>query len=514
MSSFKEIGQYSETRVPDNLRQGGIPESLEFSVRPVEYRIRPLSQQGSVSEVSEHDLSPILLKPSELADISIPQIESLQLGMETEFNIIDNQANPANLYGDDFIYPEGSNIKFSNNGTPWILDSLNASPECLRFQVELNACPDNNPFQVIKTNLRQQQDLIANLEAHELLLLPTGLSGYKLEKSWSNVPPHPYVAAIHQHSIGKEGSAFDGMSLQHHVDLKPYGGNLDHALYIGNSYNNLLASMLAALSTSSPFWRGEITPNFSNREYARNKLKTRGGIQAVDYPIDGEGYLAHANRLIKAGAIPVPERAGSYADRIGNGSHRDFRPKISLGTAEFGSCDMHPNPLLNVANIIILRKFVHKISEDYEKGIPLPKFLEPIEPIKRVNNRVNANKFGNNSRFLTATGTYHISELWQDFFTWIAGANAYDHDIAFAESAVNMALDRQAPLGRNEHALEDYFDPRKPETFLRGNFATVMKEHASSCKGSRKEVIRQTNLAIANNYKNFISSGNCFNLLE
>ena len=507
MAGFKEAGQFSEVQVPPEYRDGGINMVEGYSVRHPNFRLRPDTQVETQDCVSAKDLDPVLLIPDQMKGLRLPENPStVYMGMEVEFSVIDIQGAPADLYGKDKIVRSNGNLQIDSTGNPWEIDFLGGSPECLRNQIEINAPKSSGALEMVSETIKRQQELIRRADQRGFMLLPTGLYGLKLKPGWDNVPPHPYIMKVHYHSLGSGGQTFDGMSIQHHVDLTDYGGSLEHALYIGNQYNNLLASMLAGLTTSSPFHNGQITGLYSNRESARHTLATRGGVQATDYQLDGKAFIQNANRLIKAGVIPVPERGGNYLDSVGNGSHKDYRPKISLCTGEFCACDMTPNPLLQAAEGVILRRFVHKMTEYFVQQEPLPRFLGRLSPEDRIYNRDSVSISGNNAVLRTAAGNMHISETWSNMQNWLWESDSFDSlDANLSHTAVDMALDVRYLDGSGEDEVANYFDMRS-QAFMRGNFSAIMIGYAKTVEGKQETKINKTNLEVARRYREFILS--------
>src|SRR5687768_4485844 len=107
MASFKEVGQFKQPSfvIPDNLRQGGVDLERGFSVRPEGFRLRPLNEQNTTSEVSAHDIVPIKLHPGELKNVELPRVQDINLGTELEFMVLDGQTgHPVSLYANDEVY--------------------------------------------------------------------------------------------------------------------------------------------------------------------------------------------------------------------------------------------------------------------------------------------------------------------------------------------------------------------------------------------------------------------------
>jgi len=496
---FKEAGEFSQAYVPDTVRNGGVyfdqKGHAEYSVNHQNFRLRVRGQEQTEVEVSTQDIKPIKIHPGKVVPNEIPLSQEITCGLEAEFMILDSDGNTADLYGGNRVFINGKDrpeIDYSGEHE-WLIDTLGVSPEGLRFQAEVNTEPGRTWEELEYNTLLRLRNVYLACRKHNLYLLPTGLLGEKLEKDWNNISAHPYILKIHSHGLRGTALNFDSNTVQAHADLRPFGSS-DFGLYAANIYNNGLATLHNAISVSSPFWGGRITNNLSNREFARNKLSTVGGVQG-DVPVNGNMLLQVGDQLVRSGKIPVPERAF--------GSHSDTRPaKLTTGTFEAGSADMTGNVDYWFAQAFINRQFLIKIAEHLKNDLPVPPFMEKTDFETRKGNRWNSAHFGPNFNIKIANGAIGIREVWNSFFIW-AEPNHVDSDWEKSKDAVLCMLSSTKSASYGERAIEAYFDTNNQDTYLKGNLAEAMLTYAQSLAPMKEgKKIRLTNKEVATHFMN------------
>jgi gamma-glutamyl:cysteine ligase YbdK (ATP-grasp superfamily) len=301
--------------------------------------------------------------------------------------------------------------------------------------------------------------------------------------------------------LGTSGLDFDANTVQAHVNLVPFGRVAELGIYVANNYNAVLATLFNAVATSAPFWKGETTGRLSNREQARNNLSTIGGVQD-NLPLDAHLHLMRGHDLMQRGKIPAPERAGSFRDDPGNGSHKDTRPaKYSTGTIEFGAADMVPNVDFWIVQMIILRQFTWKMAQTVidDQALPFPSILSEVSFEQRVKNRREAALYGNQAQLITSSGKRSVNELWNIFFKWVR-PHYVDNDWNRAEETMYRML--QFNSG-NQYCLESYFNDDSA-AYMRGNVGQLMQNQTIYLHGDDEYKIKQTNKILAKNFMEYL----------
>lgn len=474
---FKEAGEFIPATVDDSVQGGGVyfdqKGFAEYSVNHPNFRLRVRGQEDTEELVSAQDIKPILLHPNPEAPREIPKPWEVNCGLEAEFFVLDSQGNPVDLYGGDRVFINGKDKPEIDDAdsSEWLIDKLGASPEGLRFQAEINVDPASSWEELEKNTLTKLKSVYLACLEHNVYLDPSALSGMRLDGSdWNLISTHPYILKIHSHGLHGTALNFDANTVQAHVDLAPFGSSSDFAIYSGNIFNREMATMLHAISVSAPFWQGRITDNLSNREFSRNRLSTRGGVQA-DVPFSGEQLIHEGDRLVRNGQIPVPERAAR--------SHNDFRPKYTTGTLEVGSADMTANIDFWFAQAFAQKQFVLKLAEHLREGEPLPRFLQPTDFETRKQNRHNSSRFGPNANLRLTRGDIAVRDAWRHFFEWAKPQDIDESWEKTVETISNMLSETTASRF-GIRALEAYFDRQNPKTYMKGNLAEAQRAYAGA----------------------------------
>lgn len=486
--------------VPADVWQGGVWETDKGTVyvKTELQRLRPWDELESRSEVRQGDLVPVKLHPQEVSRVTLPEsVEQVTMGLEVEFSVIDAVTGElVDLCGGDKVFTVHSDgqVEMEETGKDWLLDELGLSPEAIRYIGEMNVEPSQSWDEAHTNILKALVPIAQACREHNVLLLPTGLAGEPLEKSWENICPHPYISWNHKFGVHESALDLDIACIQSHVDLKDFGSGAEYGLFVGNLYNRMLASMFTAVSTSGPFLNGEITSLYSNREAKRQTLSPSGGVLPIDIPTDIIGQ--HFNlgvELSLQNRIPVPERAGYKDHNDGISAHNDNRTKYSTGTEEFGAADAHPNIDFWISKMIITRQFVYRIAEAIKNNERLPHVLQPTTPETRISNRQQAIEQGNKALFKTSNGTKDQDQLWSEFFNWLRQTQSLDPDLVRAEYTIYKMLD-QTPL-----YSDDYQDV-KSDRYMRGNTSVILNQVAMLTSGNSLSKIRKANLELAQGF--------------
>lgn len=497
MAGFKDAGQFTPTTLslsPELVSSGGIDFDNLVAVKHPNFRLRRPDQMHTRESVSQHDLTPIKAYPKGLSSVTVPEPHSVLMGIEFEFTAIDLTGNPVSLYGRDCARqsPEGITLDLQEN--LWPIDEIpGLSPEGLKFQAEI-AAPPGTTFTEMRTNLQRILGPVATaFQNRNWLMLPTGLSGLSLDQDFANISPHLYIGDIMTHGLDGSAKRFDSGATQGHVDHGPFGSSLEFLIHCGNAYNGVLATMLNALFLSAPFYQGKADHHLSHREQARRSISTHGGVQD-NIPVSGWDFLARGHRQVASGKKPVPERAGGG---LSNGSHNDFRPKLSTGTGEHGSTDSHPNIDLWIAQCLILRRFTEKLAEIVTSDSDsLPSFLTNDSFPTRAANRDAVARWGPDAALRTTAGKLTVRKAWNHFFTWASPPDSHP-DWDHTQDIVQRTLAPSAP------DVESYFDPASPH-YLHGIIANTMLEEFSKRNGPEEESIKQVNVAVAQGFMGLV----------
>lgn len=494
MAGFKEAGQFIPTQVPPEVQNGGVyynqeTSTYDYSVRHPNFRLRTNGDKDTQSHVSSTDIDPIKLQPSNGQQLRLPDTPQLK-GIEAEFTIIDSvTGEPFDLYSNWRVSKNNGHVAIESSGIDtWLIDEIGLGPEALRWQGELAIKPATSWDELNSIILSDLLLTVDVLQERGLLLLPTGLSGEYLEKDWNNSATHTYITSI-QEVLKKTALDFDACGIQSHNDLAPYNGGIEHGLRVANIYNPVYATMVNALATSAPFWKGEINGRYSYRENARNKLSTNSGVQA-DVIVDGHKFLEVGDFLIKRGLIPVPERA--------YGANKDTRPaKLTTGTFEAASPDMTGNIDFWIAQTVLNEHLITRFTKAQLNGEEIPSFLLGTSFKQRRENRAKTGDIGNRAIIATGAGELSINECWNNFFVW-AEPNQNSHfreGWDKARETVEKMLEYPAPASAyGQDALKKYFDRKDPTTYLRGNLSEIMLTFASLHEGVDIDIIRLTNI--------------------
>lgn len=503
MSSFKEAGKFEPAtlKIPSSLAEsGGISLENWVSIKHPNFRLRKPDQGNTRQEISSTDIVPIRLENKPIRSSTLPQPESVSMGIEMEFDVFDTDGRPASLYGNGSIteIKDGAenHIEVSHGTLPWALDEIpGLTPEGLAFQGEIATAPQTT-FSSLKADLvGTLKPIVEAFRTRNWVLQPTGLSGLNLDKTPTNISPHEYIKDIHFFGLRGTAFDFDANTVQSHVDLRPFGNSIELALLVGNKYNAVLSTMLNALSLSAPFWKGEPNRLLSHRELSRNQIFTEGGVQD-NIPLNAQDFLVRGHSRVANGEIPVPERAGGGKS---NGSHNDFRPKLSTGTAEFGSSDSNPNIELWCAQTTVLKHFCEKVVESVHSGSGnLPDFLEMDTYTTRRSNRMAAAEFGPDAEIATKAGKMSIRQAWQLFFEWAKPKYpSQDWDISI--DVIRRSL---AP---SANSVEDYFNPNSPN-YLHGIFASAMIAEFRQHSGPTEDIIKQVNMVTSQGFMRLVEN--------
>ncbi|OGD10134.1 hypothetical protein A2397_06135 [Candidatus Amesbacteria bacterium RIFOXYB1_FULL_44_23] len=501
MPGFKDAGKFTPASVKldsEIAQRGGIDYDNMLAVKHPNYRLRKPGQENTRLDVSAGDITPIKAMPKPLARINLATPDTALMGIEAEFFVINSAGHPVTMYGADSVQEisEGNKkiVVVNHQGQPWDLDQIpGLTPEGLNSQVEIATSPHNS-FEDLQKNLTQTLVPIATaFQAKGWLMLPTGLSGLPLKSDISNIPPHEYMVSIHTHGLKRTALTFDAQTVQSHVDQSGFGSSIEFSLALGNSYNAVLSTMINALSLSAPFWKGRSDSLLSHRESSRNQISTRGGVQD-NIPVDALSFLHRGHLRVTAGEIPVPERAGGGKS---NGSHNDYRPKLSTGTAEFGSSDSNPNPELWVAQTVVLRRFTEIVAQLVrdETG-HLPSFLEMESFDVRKANRLAAAKNGVDAVISTKAGLLTIRQAWNNFFSWAKPK----HSSPDWDRSVDVI---KRTLAQNAKNVQDYFNPNSPN-HLHGSVAVAMLRQYEQLSGPETDRIAQVNVMVASGFMGLI----------
>jgi hypothetical protein len=503
MSGFKDAGQFipvSTNINPQVAESGGIDFEHLVAVKHPNFRLRKPDQMSTRTDLSLGDLTPIKTIPRSLSAITLPPPETARMGIEAEFHVIDTKGNPVSMYGADSVQKlkDGKETHFviDHQNEPWAIDSVpGLTPEGLKFQAEIATSPETT-FDTLHQRLKETLVPIAQaFQNKKWYLQPTGLLGLPLKPDISNISPHDYIFDIHTFGLKQSATDFDANTIQSHVDQSPFGASLEFSLIIGNAYNGVLATMINALSLSAPFWKGRANHSLSYRELARNRITTHGGVQD-NIPVDAEAFLLRGHQRVSSGEIPVPERAGGGQS---NGSHNDYRPKLSTGTGEHGSSDSNPNPELWVAQTLILRRFTEKVAESItHKENILPPFLVMDSFSTRKTNRRLAAKYGIDACIFTSAGQITIRQAWENFFAW-AKPKYSSQDWDRSVDIINRSMAQSA------NRVEDFYNPNSPN-YLHGSFAIAMMKTYGELPGSELDKIKQTNIQVATGFMGLINN--------
>lgn len=494
MAKFKDIGAYVEPQfhIPGELLNGGIsPDG--YSVQPPYFRLRSPNHANTRQDVSVTDISPLNLYPGNLQKIRWPQ-DPLTMGLELEYTIVNAQGERVSLYGRNHV----SEVHF-NGGDPRIsldqpddhilLDELGLAPEALKFIGEVNVKPSPNLEGFLSNTYAALRPIAHNLLAHNLYLLPTASHGGYLEHAWDNVAPHEYIARNHARLNGSALS-LAATSVQSHIDINFANANFGHVF--SNHYNPLIATLKHALNVCAPFHQGQITNLLSNRERMRNQLSTRGGVQP-DLPTNGYDYFHIATQNFTCGAVPALERGYHYGNNLGNDSHKDTRTKLVIATSETAESDNNPNILLSVALTHINRLLGYQVYQSVTNGETFPSIFLDTSLATRKANRASTSLHGPDARLQTSRGTITIRQGWSMLLDYLQPPDPRDEDWQFTIQTIHHAL---APTPTGPYALENYLDPKSP-AYMRGNPATLLKNHAVQTPGTPSEKINQTNAFIS-----------------
>ncbi len=511
MAGFNQIEGFRPVQVPDGLRKGGVWWGKSLSVKPVPYRLRQEGEEDTMFDVGESDLLPIRLHTAKMTkSLRLPpDSREVGMGIEYELAVVDaNTGEPFNVYGGDRIVKfEDDQITVTRGGREWLLDRAGGSPEAQNYVVEIPTPPGRTWDELEDSLLKGLGPLVDACEVEGALLLPLGMVGTRLPDGWGNISPHPLIARIMKYNLNGQSLDFDAASIQCHTDLMPFGGSAEFGLYVGNVYNTLPATLVNAIATAAPFWKGQLTGRVSNRELSRWEMYTRGGVQA-NIPVDAIAHLRRGDLLMRENLIPLPERAGGRNDdkdeavlrakrRMGlsiqesrpNGSHKDTRTKYRTGTFETGPGDGNHFELA-LALAVIQREFVlrvakHVISDEE----PLPAFLQPLSMDKRVENRVQAITYGDQAVLKLNRGEVTVAEGWEHLIEWTSP----DERSADWERAVDVVSRLLTPANLpGEYGLGGFFDNRNG-TYLKGNLGRAALNYAYTVPGSGEEKIRETN---------------------
>ncbi len=495
MAGFKDAGTFipPEFAIPDTIRNGGVGDGYE--VRHGNFRLRKQSERHTLKEVSAGDITHHHLFPKGLQSVKQPIENQSKMGIEAEFGGIDSAGNLVSFYGQDHAFKAGDEIRVTNIEKTWPIDEIpGLTPEGLATQAEIGTKPATTAKELRADITGKLVPIISHMNERGWMLLPTGLTGLPMQPSWENIAPHPYIVDIMTHGLHGSALRFDANTVQNHVDLRPIGASLDFALALGNEYNAVLAAMLAAIATSAPFWNGHNTDLLSAREYSRNQLSTVGGVMD-NIPVNSQEFLARGHARVSTGDIPVSERAGGGKS---NGSHNNYRPKTTTGTAEFGSPDGNPNIHLWIASNLILRRFTEKVAHSVVTGTPMPRFLENPSLATRRQNAHSISKDGEQATLTTSTGRLSVGQAWENFFHW-AKPTRPDPDWQFAETTITKSL------GPSARSVREFFDPDS-DKYMSGNFGRAMQSDFWGRTGSELDRIKAVNHQVAIGFISLVQS--------
>lgn len=393
----------------DPTREGGLiflifnEESL-----PVGYVRGPFwrGEENSPS-ITSADVRPLFIRPKE-------RVESWRIESGGEFEMLvwdPRTSDLAPVLGKGSPIP--SKLDQLNNGNEFqfheedpLFEELNPrakeigySPEAATACIEINFHHAPNPQQRALAMTRALKYLMRFIEEEGWYMTPIAAIPHR-PLTPQDINPHPYIQRIAMEYMGWENVRhFLGSSWQVHVEML----DLKSALTTINMYQ-LIAPLLSALSSASPFIHGETNPNlakiYREDETSQMRLNDRetyealnstdwlsirypsrwrgspsGGTFVKPLPENPEDFFRLAELGLKdndprsAQNIPSPARAaGHHRDRI----RIDIGPN---GTLEISNMDTFGGHVLKLAAVQEFTRVLIWKMQYFAKANRLPKLV-------------------------------------------------------------------------------------------------------------------------------------------
>lgn len=348
-------------------------------------------------------------------------------------------ANPEYTLGieEELMLLEADKLELTAGVEPIVaaLSDEHVKPELMQCQIEVATPPRRTAEAALADLLALRLRVIRAAATRGMRIAGAGTHPFSLSEAQSLTTRDRYreLAAALRYPLRRE--VCFGMHV--HVAV----GGADKALRVIEALLGDLP-LLLALSTSSPFWRGEQTGLRSTRTIVFQSLPRSGLPPAFDSYDD---YARGVEQLQRAGAIPDH----SYL-------WWDIRPHPRFGTVEVRALDVQPRAADGVAIAALIQALVRHYGRRYERGERFPDANRFIVG----ENRWLAARHGLQAPFVDLTGdgvvaAKHALEELLDRIAEDASAldatDQLDHIAEIARSGTSA--DRQLTLHRHGASL-------------------------------------------------------------
>ena len=263
------------------------------------------------------------------------RIKELTIGIEEEYQIIDSKSRELTSFVS----------KFLEQGATIFRDQV--KPELMQSQIEVGSKVCKNIGEARDEICRLRNMVSSVAEKNDCRIVAAGTHPFSSWEDQIVTDKDRYRGMFDSMQIVAKRLLIFGMHV--HVGIEDRGLQID----IMNQMRYFMPHILA-LSTSSPFWRGENTGCKSYRSIVFGDLPRTGTPQQFDSIAEYENYV---DTLIKCGSIDEPSKIWW-----------DIRPHSIFPTLEFRICDCTTKVNEVIAIAALIQALVAKLIQLREKN--------------------------------------------------------------------------------------------------------------------------------------------------